>query len=97
MIGRSLRTGKRLQWSKAIGDMQMLKEIANKIGKRAYHEMMLRGYFRKVWYPKYQFQYFPRQLCFLAGCIEKTSKVEGAIVEISARMVLRRRSYMSIC
>jgi predicted O-methyltransferase YrrM len=60
----------------------MLKEVATKIGKRAYHEMMLRGYFRKFWYPRYQFQYFPRQLCFLADCIDETASTDGAIVEI---------------
>src|SRR5688500_14716285 len=62
--------------------MEMLRQLSHKIISRGYHEMMLRGYLRKIWYPRYQFQYFSRQLCYLANCIERTSKVEGAIVEI---------------
>jgi len=60
----------------------MLRNLTGKIAKKTYHEMMLRGLFRKLWYPKYQFQYFPRQLCFLADCIDKTASVDGTIVEI---------------
>jgi O-methyltransferase len=37
---------------------------------------------RSLWYPRYQFQYFPRQLCFLADCLERTSGVDGAVIEI---------------
>src|SRR5262245_51939106 len=43
---------------------------------------MLRGYFRQLWYPRYQFQYFPRQLCFLTDCLDRTAAVDGAVVEI---------------
>jgi O-methyltransferase len=64
------------------GDFPMLKDVTSKIAKKAYHGMMLRGYFRRLWYPRYQFQYFPRQLCFLADCIDKTASIDGAIVEI---------------
>ena len=60
----------------------MLRNLTGKIAKKVYHEMMLRGLFRKLWYPNYQFGYFPRQLCFLVDCIDKTASVDGAIVEI---------------
>ncbi|MDP4003270.1 TylF/MycF/NovP-related O-methyltransferase [Methylobacterium sp. NEAU K] len=48
----------------------------------AYEAMMNRGYLRKFWYPRYQFEYFPRQLCYLASCIERTSSIEGDVVEV---------------
>lgn len=60
----------------------MFDRLAQKIAGRASREMVHRGYFRGLWYPKYQFQYFPRQLCFLAKCLDETADVEGAIVEI---------------
>lgn len=60
----------------------MIDRIAGKIVGRASRELAHRGYFRELWYPKYQFQYFPRQLCFLAKCLEDTADVDGAIVEI---------------
>jgi predicted O-methyltransferase YrrM len=60
----------------------MLRDFPRSVAKRAYHEMMVRGYFRRLWYPRYEFQYFPRQLCFLADCIAKTANVDGAILEI---------------
>jgi hypothetical protein len=60
----------------------MIREFTRAIAKKGYRELMLRGYFRKWWYPRYQFQYFPRQLCFLANCIDRTSNVDGAIIEI---------------
>jgi len=60
----------------------MFEELARGVATKACRELMVRGYFRKWWYPRYQFQYFPRQLCFLANCIDRTSKVDGAILEI---------------
>lgn len=60
----------------------MIKNFARRIGARGYRALMTRGYLRRVWYPRYQFQFFPRQLCFLANCIERTADVEGAILEI---------------
>lgn len=60
----------------------MIKTITRKIAGRASREMVHRGYFRQFWYPKYQFQYFPRQLCFLAKCLDEAARVDGAVVEI---------------
>jgi O-methyltransferase len=60
----------------------MLKQIATNVTARIYHEMMLRGYLRKLWYPRYQFQYFPRQLCYLADCLDRIANIDGDIVEI---------------
>ena len=60
----------------------MLGKIGRKIAGRASRELVGRGYFRNLWYPKYQFQYFPRQLMFLANCLEQCAEAEGAIVEI---------------
>ena len=64
----------------------MLKQIIRKWAsngyRKLYGELMSRGYFRDLWYPQYQFLYSPRQLCFLVECINRTSNVDGAIVEI---------------
>ncbi len=60
----------------------MLERFAQKVVGRASRELAQRGYFRSLWYPKYQFQYFPRQLCFLAKCLDDTAHVDGAVVEI---------------
>ncbi|WP_157450302.1 class I SAM-dependent methyltransferase [Bradyrhizobium sp. ARR65] len=60
----------------------MIRKIAHAIAAKGYRQLMLRGYFRKLWYPRYQFQYFPRQLCFLAHCLDRTADVDGSIVEI---------------
>jgi O-methyltransferase len=60
----------------------MLKQMIRKLAYKGYKELMLRGYLRDLWYPRYQFLYFPRQLCFLADCLNRTSNVDGAIVEI---------------
>jgi O-methyltransferase len=60
----------------------MLKQVARKVAAKGYRELMVRGYFRKLWYPRYQFQYFPRQLCFLADCLDQTASVDGSVIEI---------------
>lgn len=60
----------------------MLGQTGGRLVSMAYREMMLRGYLRRLWYPRYQFQYFPRQLCFLTDCLDRVAGVEGAIVEI---------------
>ena len=60
----------------------MFDRVANRIRSRVTDEIKNRGYFRKYWYPKYNFQMFPRQLCFLAKSLEATKDVEGGIVEI---------------
>jgi O-methyltransferase len=60
----------------------MIKQIARRLAMRGYRELMVRGHFRKWWYPRYQFQYFPRQLCFLTDCLDRTAKVDGAVIEI---------------
>ncbi|WP_213775828.1 class I SAM-dependent methyltransferase [Bradyrhizobium sp. dw_78] len=59
-----------------------MKQIVRRIAAKGYRELMLRGYLRNVWYPRYQFQYFPRQLCFLADCLDRTADVDGSVVEI---------------
>lgn len=56
--------------------------MLGRIRRTAYEAMMNRGYLRKFWYPRYQFEYFPRQLCYLARCIDLISSVDGEIVEI---------------
>lgn len=60
----------------------MLARIVRGIKSRASREIKNRGYFRKHWYPKYNFEMFPRQLCFLADCLDETKDVEGSIVEV---------------
>lgn len=60
----------------------MLARLVSSIQSRVIDEVKSRGYFRNLWYPRYQFQMFPRQLCFLTDCLEETRNVEGAIVEI---------------
>lgn len=60
----------------------MLGQLGRKIVGRASRELVHRGYFRNLWYPKYQFQFFPRQLCYLAKRLEECADVDGAIVEI---------------
>jgi predicted O-methyltransferase YrrM len=63
-------------------DRPMIGQLVKEIAFRGYREMMLRGYLRPLWYPRYQFQYFPRQLCFLAKCLDLTADIDGAVVEI---------------
>ncbi len=41
-----------------------------------------RGLWRDAWYPNYNFQMTPRQLVFLASCIDRIKDIEGSIVEI---------------
>src|SRR4051812_8971305 len=60
----------------------MLREFGYGVVRQVYHAAMTRGLLRKLWYPRYQFQYFPRQLCFLADCLDETAEVDGAILEI---------------
>jgi O-methyltransferase len=60
----------------------MLDQMARGLLTRTYREMMTRGYLRQLWYPRYQFQYFPRQLRFLTECLDRVADVDGAIVEI---------------
>jgi O-methyltransferase len=60
----------------------MLATVYKRVLARLLREIVSRGYLHELWYPKYQFQYFSRQLCFLAECISKTCDVEGAIIEV---------------
>jgi len=60
----------------------MIRKVARGIISTGYRQLMQRGYFRKLLYPRYQFQFFPRQLCFLADCLDRTAKIDGAVVEI---------------
>lgn len=60
----------------------MVGQIVSRVRSRLTDEIKNRGYFRKYWYPTYNFQMFPRQLCFLAKSLESTKDVDGSIVEI---------------
>lgn len=60
----------------------MLANLAEKLLDTAITKAKSKGFFRKYWYPRYEFQMTSRQLCFLAECLNRTKEVEGAIVEI---------------
>jgi O-methyltransferase len=61
---------------------RIVSKVSNKLRYMVDVELKSRGYFRDIWYPRYEFQMSPRQLCFLAQCIERIKEVDGAIVEI---------------
>jgi predicted O-methyltransferase YrrM len=60
----------------------MLTKLARKFREAAARKVKSRGHLRSIWYPRYEFQMSPRQLCFLADCLDKIKDVEGSIVEI---------------
>lgn len=60
----------------------MLARIKNGVRGRVTRYVTSRGYFRDLWYPRYPFQMFPRQLVYLAKCLEETKDVPGAILEV---------------
>ena len=60
----------------------MLAKIGQKFRDDVAGKLKSRGIFRSIWYPRYEFQMTPRQLCFLADCLNRTAKVHGSIVEI---------------
>jgi O-methyltransferase len=49
---------------------------------RIIKEVQIRSPLRRYFFPRYQYQFNPGQLCFLCGCVERTASVDGAIVEI---------------
>lgn len=60
----------------------LLSRIKNKLHYGIDAHLKSRGYFRDIWYPRYEFQMTPRQLCFLADCLDRIEDVDGAILEI---------------
>ena len=60
----------------------MLKKLTRKLRDVAATRIRSAGFFRSSWYSRYEFQMSPRQLCYLAKCIDKIKNVEGSIVEI---------------
>lgn len=60
----------------------MLTKLANRVRHTAANKIKSAGFFRRYWYPRFEFQMSPRQLCFLADCLDKIKDVDGAIVEI---------------
>lgn len=60
----------------------MFADLPSKMFYRTFKALSEKGYFHEAWYPRYQFQMGPRQLCFLANCVEKTRDIDGSVVEI---------------
>ena len=60
----------------------MFSEISRRVRYKSLRVIQSKGYFRSLWYPRYEFQMFPRQLCFLGSCLDQVKDIDGAIVEI---------------
>ena len=60
----------------------MISKLATRMRHIAANKIKSAGFFRNYWYPRFEFQMSPRQLCYLASCLDKIKSVDGAIVEI---------------